>query len=127
MSVRGDWIRLLVKYRGKCVQCGKEIPQGEYALWSRTAKSIKHERCEPAQAQGSGEGDQLPTSKELDCFICGKPAGCPACEFEQMCNRDLVSQACICDKCFSDGNAYENYQQAFVVRLGKGANLKIRT
>ena len=125
MSARGDWIRLLVKYRGKCAQCGKEIPQGEYALWSRTTKSIKHERCESPRRQVTGEREHPPALLELRCFICGNPAGCATCEFEKMCNRELVSQACICDRCFSDGNAYENYQQAFIVRLGMRAKLKI--
>jgi hypothetical protein len=33
---------LMVKYKGKCKECGKEISFGEYALWSKASKTIKH-------------------------------------------------------------------------------------
>ena len=40
-----DWIRLLVKYKGNCSSCGKEISAGQYALWSKNSKAIKHSEC----------------------------------------------------------------------------------
>lgn len=104
------WIRLLVKYKGKCAVCGKEIPQGEYALWSRASKAIKHEKCDVAQA---------PAVLELKCFVCGRPAGCPSCSFEADCNREVVSQACICEQCMADRQAYRNYQAAFLAKMAK--------
>jgi len=121
------WIRLLVKYNGKCAVCGKEIPQGEYALWSRTSKAIKHVQCaEPApSAEGAapagGKDAQAAAmtagaAPELKCFICGANAGCPSCSFEQDCNRSVVSQACICDRCMAGKDAYENYQKAFLAK-----------
>lgn len=106
------WIRLLVKYKGKCSVCGKEIPQGEYALWSRTAKAIKHIKCESS-------GPEEITGIELKCFICGKNAGCISCGFEADCNRAVVSQACICEQCMEDRNVYRNYQEAFLARAEK--------
>ena len=39
-----DWIMLMVKYKGKCKECGKENSFGEYALWSKASKTIKHIR-----------------------------------------------------------------------------------
>ncbi|MCI0562545.1 MAG: hypothetical protein MN733_29010 [Nitrososphaera sp.] len=120
-----DWIKLLVKYKGKCSQCGREINQGEYALWSRTAKAIKHERCE-VQAAPAGERVIEPLEVEnLDCFICGNPAGCAECGFEADCNRAIVSQACICNQCMADKRAFENYQQAFMTKMRKVAKVKI--
>ena len=118
-----DWIRLLVKFKGKCAECGKEIPAGEYALWSKSSKAIKHEKCkvetkqeaEP-QAEKKEEKLQVP---ELDCFICGKPAGCAECGFEADCDRQAVSQACICSQCLQDRQAYANYQQAFIEKARK--------
>jgi len=110
--VSEHWIRLLVKYKGKCSVCGKEIPQGEYALWSRTAKAIKHVKCEPAEPEAIA-------TVELKCFICGKGAGCATCSFESDCNRAVVSQACICEQCMADKNAYKNYQEAFVSKMEK--------
>ena len=124
MSEKGDWIRLLVKYKGKCSDCGKEIPAGEYALWSRTSKAIKHAKCE-METPSSGATKPAPAVLELDCFICGKPAGCAECSFEADCNRAVVSQACICSQCMEDRAAYENYQQAFLEKARKMAKVKI--
>lgn len=122
MSEKGDWIRLLVKYKGKCAECGKEIPQGEYALWSRTSKAIKHVKCESdAPPEGNKDAEML----ELECYICGKSAGCADCGFEAECNRALVSQACICSLCLSEKNAYENYQEVFSAKMRKLAKVKI--
>ena len=121
MSEKGDWIRLLVKYKGKCAQCGKEIPQGEYALWSRSSKAIRHVKCEPEKAVEAKKDDRV---VELECFICGKSAGCADCGFEADCNRALVSQACVCSQCLSEKEAYENYQQAFLAKMRKVAKAK---
>ena len=113
MSEKGDWIRLLVKYTGKCAKCGKEIAQGDYALWSRSSKVIKHVKCE---APASEKQVAVP---ELDCFICRRPAGCAECGFEADCDRMAVSQACICNQCLQDKSAYQNYQQAFRAKMQK--------
>jgi hypothetical protein len=124
MIENGDWIRLLVKYKGKCADCGKEIPAGEYALWSRSSKAIKHMMCE-TEAPQSGATKPAPPVMELDCFICGKPAGCAECSFEADCNRAVVSQACICSRCMEDRDAYQNYQHAFLEKARKVAKVKI--
>jgi hypothetical protein len=116
--VSENWIRLLVKYKGKCSECGKEIPAGEYALWSRASKAIKHVKCE-AQTPEKAEKKQQEKVPELDCFVCGKPAGCIECGFEADCNRVLVSQACMCNQCASDREAYQNYQEAFRAKMQK--------
>jgi hypothetical protein len=114
-----DWIRLLVKYKGKCAECGKEIPAGDYALWSKASKAIKHVKCETI------EKEEKPQVQELDCFICGRPAGCAECGFEADCDRQAVSQACICSQCLEDKQAFANYQQAFVEKARKVAKVKI--
>jgi hypothetical protein len=124
MSERGnDWIQLLVKYKGKCSECSKEIPAGEYALWSRSSKAIKHIKCE-TEASSFEVTRRAPAVMELDCFICGKPAGCADCGFEADCNRAVVSQACICSQCIQDRAAYQNYQQAFLEKAHKVAKRK---
>ena len=122
MSEKSDWIRLLVKYKGKCADCGKEIPQGEYALWSRTSKAIKHVKCE---SDPPSEGKIDAQILDLECYVCGKSAGCADCGFEAECNRALVSQACICNQCLSDKNAYESYQEVFSAKMRKLAKVKI--
>ena len=35
-------IKLLVKFKGKCQSCKNPISTGEYALWSKSTKQIKH-------------------------------------------------------------------------------------
>lgn len=117
-----DWIRLLVKFKGKCAECGKEISAGEYVLWSKGSKAIKHVKCETQSAEKKEEKPQV---QELDCFVCGRPAGCAECSFEADCDRQAVSQACICSKCLEDEQAYANYQQAFVEKALKVAKVKI--
>lgn len=120
MSDKGDWIQLLVRYKGKCAECGKEIPQGEHALWSRTSKAIKHVKCQPEMQL---EIKHAPVA-ELECFVCGKSAGCAECGFEADCNRATVSQACICSRCLSDKVAVDNYQQEFLAKMPKAAKGK---
>ena len=115
-----DWIPLAVKFKGKCAECGKEIPQGERALWSRSSKAIKHVKCET-----TGKEEKTLEVPVLDCFVCGKPAGCAECGFEADCDRQAVSQACICSQCLEDRQAYANYQQAFVEKARKVAKVKI--
>lgn len=115
-----DWIRLLVKYKGKCAQCDKEIPAGEYALWSRASKAIKHVKCESSEKK-----EKMPEVLVLDCFVCGKSAGCAECGFKADCDRHVVSQACICSQCLEDQHAYQNYQKAFIEKARKVAKVKL--
>jgi hypothetical protein len=115
MNVKSDWIRLLVKYKGKCAQCGKEIPVGEYALWSKGSKAIKHVKCETNEVP-KVKGREV---MDLECFICGRPAECTECNFDSDCNKAVVSQACICNRCLESKNAYLNYQQAFLEKMRK--------
>jgi hypothetical protein len=117
-----DWIQLIVKYKGKCAECSKEIPFGEHALWSRSSKAVKHIKCaSPAPEEERGKMFEGP---ELDCFICGRPAKCAKCGFETECDRQAVSQACICISCLEDEQVYKNYQHAFIEKLPKGTRLK---
>jgi hypothetical protein len=118
-----DWISIIVKFKGKCVECGKEIPQGERVLWSKSGKAIKHIKCESPAPEKKRE--KMSVVPELDCFICGRPAGCAECGFEADCDRKAVSQACICSRCLEDKQAYQNYQQAFIEKAHNVAKVKI--
>ena len=122
-----DWIRLLVKYKGKCSSCGKEISAGQYALWSKNSKAIKHSECKappppPTPTTEKIDPDtnrQQPTAAEVDCFICGGPV-----EAEGY-GRQAISQASICNRCLEDKNAYQNYQHAFLEKVHKVAKVKL--
>lgn len=102
-----DWINLTVKFSSNCKSCGKKISKGELALWSRSSKSIKHVECHTIDL--SNPAYVSINSKQLKCAICGSLAGCTECEFEKDCDRTLVSQLCVCKKCYDDKKALENY------------------
>ena len=40
-----DWVKILVKHKGRCNLCQKDIISGEYAFWSKTSKGIRHILC----------------------------------------------------------------------------------
>jgi hypothetical protein len=130
-----DWIRLLVKYKGKCSICGKEISAGEYALWSKSSKAIKHSECKaPHQATTEKRGQDRnrhykTASVNVYCFICGVPvADDDNSGFEEKDDddygRQTISQASICTRCLEDKNAYQNYQHAFLEKIQRAAKVK---
>jgi hypothetical protein len=123
-----DWIKLLVKYKGKCATCSKEISAGEYVLWSKSSKAIKHIECKAITTTKKRDEDTnrpRPAMAEVDCFICGRSIAYTDCEFEADYDRQAISQACICNSCLEDKNAYQNYQQAFLEKAHKVAKVKI--
>lgn len=128
---RDVWIRLMVKFKGKCKDCGKEIVMGEYALWSRKSKAIKHITCSVESAYPSSDraGVQVEASlllPKLDCFICRRSVSYNECGINPGDREYLVLQEakteraqipCICDTCMADRKVYDNYQAAFSERL----------
>jgi len=40
-----DWIKISIRYSGPCVKCKKKLESGSYGYWSRSSKSILHEKC----------------------------------------------------------------------------------
>jgi hypothetical protein len=128
-----DWIRLLVKYKGKCSACGKEISAGEYALWSKSSKAIKHSECKASQPPATTEKkrgrdtnrQQTTTAAEVDCFICGMPVTADNSGFEEDdYGRRAILQASICNRCLEDKSAYQNYQHAFLEKIKRVAKVK---
>jgi len=125
---KADWLRLVVKFRGKCATCAKEIQTGEVAYWSKSSKAIKHIACQIPAAPAKNE-DKAPQSQlsvlELDCFVCGKPVGCASCSFVAECDRTIVSQACICNACQAEADLFKNYKDAFLKKQQRIQKVKI--
>jgi hypothetical protein len=127
-----DWIRLLVKYKGKCSICGKEISAGQYALWSKSSKVIRHNECTVPQLPATtekrdpGTNRQKPTAAKVDCFICGRPVVGTKWGFEVYNDygRQAISHASICNRCLEDKDAYQNYQHAFIEKAHRVAKVK---
>jgi hypothetical protein len=128
-----DWLKLLVKYKGKCAACNKEIPAGEYALWSKTSKAIRHIECKATittkMKEEDGDDDTsapLLEAAKVDCFICSKPTSHTHCGFAvEDYNKQAMSQACICNDCLENQDAYGNYQKAFIEKAYKLAKVKL--
>ena len=90
-----SWIKITMKFDGTCIICNEKVNANEIGLWSKGV-GVKHEKCAEVN--------------ELKCVICDNPAGCLLCEFQNNCDRSLVSQLCICKKCESEGNTFKHYQ-----------------
>src|SRR5215475_1553767 len=85
-----DWRAITIKFKGRCIECGREISPGQEALWSRSMASIKHlETCsikDDSKVTANEDGKEPRyESKEHSsrqrryvhtsipkCFICGK-------------------------------------------------------
>lgn len=99
-----SWRKITMKFPGTCIVCNQKIDANEVGLWSK-GEGVKHERCAETEV------------KELKCIVCGGPAGCLQCEFQEDCNRDLVSELCICKKCLESKDAFAAYQDAVKKRF----------
>ena len=92
-----SWRKISMKFDGTCIVCNEKIKVNEIGLWSK-GLGVKHEKCAEIN--------------ELNCIICDGPAGCATCEFQEDCNRSLVSQMCICKKCEQKPSIFEIYQES---------------
>ena len=90
-----SWIKITMKFDGTCIICNEKVNANEIGLWSKGI-GVKHEKCAEIV--------------ELKCVICDNPAGCLQCEFQDNCDRSLVSQLWICKKCDSQQHTFEQYQ-----------------
>jgi hypothetical protein len=122
MNPSDDWIKLAVKFKGRCNICGKDVNAGDTAFWSKKTKAIRHIGCHLPDDKA---GSQSLSASEIACFICGRQAECMECDFEPNCDRIHVSQACICTTCMDQGEPYYEYQKAFKEKLHKIQKVKI--
>ncbi|MBS1268245.1 MAG: hypothetical protein MAG458_00971 [Nitrosopumilus sp.] len=92
-----SWRKIPMKFPGTCIICNEKIPVNEIGLWAK-GLGVKHEKCTQID--------------ELLCIICGSPAGCIRCEFQENCDISNVSQSCICKKCSESKDAFISYQKS---------------
>ena len=90
-----SWLKITMKFDGTCIVCNEKVSANEIGLWSKGI-GVKHEKCAEIN--------------ELRCVICDNPGGCLHCEFQNDCDRSLVSQLCICKKCENQEHTFEQYQ-----------------
>ena len=92
-----SWRKITMKFPGTCIVCNDKINVNEVGLWAKGV-GVKHEKCAEIN--------------ELHCIICGNPAGCGSCEFQEDCDRSNVSQFCICKRCSETKNPLDLYQNS---------------
>lgn len=90
------WVRLNMRFPGKCILCGKSVTIGKQALWARGV-GVKHIECTEAENTG------------IPCIVCGRPAGCEQCEMADSCDTKAVSPLCICSGCNGVKEAMRSY------------------
>jgi hypothetical protein len=125
-----DWILINLKFKGKCVECGKVITSGR-GLWSRSAKSIKHLNCSVGNSnqqtsnEETGSHQQTPIHKKYKktlvktCFICGKeePVEDEYDSNEYQYLAGSRSQSYVCQSCLDSKDAFEAYRQVFLKKI----------
>jgi hypothetical protein len=131
MAEAADWILINLKYRGKCIGCGKEITSGR-ALWSRTTKSVKHLDCSVSNPSQTSSYEEMSSIKQKTsgqkrykkaivptCFICGR-AQPEEDEYnidEYPYLKEIKSQSYICMPCLQREDAFEAYKEAFLQKI----------
>jgi len=105
-----SWVKMPLKYDGKCVVCNLTVKKNEMGFWSRGI-GVKHEKC-------------AEKNKDLKCVICDGLVGCPNCEFIEDCNPQTVSSLCICKKCEHLDEPFISYKKAVIEKFPV-LNLKI--
>jgi hypothetical protein len=126
-----DWILINLKFKGKCVECGKIITSGR-GLWSRSARSIKHLDCPVGNSNQQSSNDETgshnqetPTHKKYRkiivqrCLICGKeePVEDEYDSTEYPYLAGSRSQSYICQSCLDSKDAFEAYRQVFLKKI----------
>jgi hypothetical protein len=120
-----NWILINLKFKGKCVECGKVITSGR-GLWSRSAKSIKHLDCSVGNLNiPSTNNQESSTHKRYRktivqrCLICGKeePVEDEYDSNEYPYLAESKSQSYICQTCLDSEGAFEAYRQVFLQKI----------
>jgi hypothetical protein len=140
MSNLTDWLAITIKFRGKCIECNKEIRSGEQALWSKSTKAIKHLDCSlrsPEQVTSSKDDEESVTHKQekqsiahkkkssatynpKKCFICGNEKTREDSDDYYDDYRgigEIESQSYICQSCLKREDAFQAYQHAFLQKI----------
>lgn len=122
--IDSDWIELVVKFRGKCPDCGKAIKPGERAFWSKSSKSIKHVNCYYEYLKKFGTSTKPDPSIKNECILC-KSSKFLLNEMGYE-NSDNLQQDpyIICHTCIQDPNCYNRYQQIILEKIKKIVRLK---
>ena len=121
--IDSDWIKLLVKFKGKCIECQKQISAGEYALWSKSSKKIKHLQCNTNDKNINIKSIENTPEKVLHCSLCEKAVENLPSDYllKDSNQKELIA---ICETCLENPNSYLKYQEIIHEKIKKIVKLK---
>jgi hypothetical protein len=120
--IDSDWIKLLVKFKGKCISCQKQISAGEYALWSKTSKKIKHLECNTYDKNLKIKLIESSPESIHHCSLCAKVVGNLPSDLVNDSNQK--ESIVICKSCLENPNSYLRYQEIIYEKIKKIVKLK---
>lgn len=121
-----DWIKLLVKFKGKCQSCKKPISTGEYALWSKSTKQIKHLDCKINKNNDTADEQvEKYSGLQLQCFLCKSVNNISiSLVNEFLYDGSQENSIFLCKSCLENPTSYLSYNEIMYEKIKKIAKLK---
>jgi hypothetical protein len=121
-----DWIKLLVKFKGKCQSCENPISPGEYALWSKSSKHIKHLDCKINNKNDTAnEQVEKYSGLQLQCFLCKSVNNISiSLVNEFLYDGSQENSIFLCKSCLENPTSYLSYNEIMYEKIKKIAKLK---
>lgn len=121
-----DWIKLLVKFKGKCQSCDNPISPGEYALWSKSSKKIKHLNCKTNNNKTiATEQVEKYSGLQLRCFLCNTVDEISIHLLNEfLYHEGQEGSIFLCKSCLENPKSYLRYQEIMYEKVKKIAKLK---
>ena len=120
-----EWIKLLVKFKGKCQICKYQILAGEYALWSKSSKQIKHIDC---KNNNNNNVKNKPLEKDsgiiLHCLLCGTAVQITYPDDFFLVHGSPKDSIFLCKSCLEYPQSYLKYQEIINEKIKKTVKLK---
>lgn len=121
---QSDWIKLVVKYNGKCSVCGKLLKSGDYAFWSKISKSIKHLNCYSQNNRPIEEHEVKKSSPQAECLFCKALSSLFINDNQNIGEKTDPKLFFICNDCVDDPGCYGGYQYLLLEKMNKIVKLK---
>lgn len=120
-----EWIKLLVKFKGKCQICEKQILAGQYALWSKSSKKIKHLEC---KNNNNNKVKNDPNEKDsgiiLHCLLCSTAVQITYPDDFLLDHESPKDSIFLCKSCLEYPQSYLKYQEIINEKIKKTVKLK---
>jgi len=121
-----DWIKLLVKFKGRCQSCENSISPGEYALWSKSSKQIKHLDCKINDSKKTKkEKVEKYSELQLQCFLCKAVENIPISLLKEYLYHETQENSIfLCRSCLENHSSYLIYHEKMYEKVKKIVKLK---